>query len=142
MWAQPLKAKLETRLMSLISAAVGNHIQNPRFMLARGLCWSIDRLAKKRDKNSGRKEWITNDGQGILQLWLTWNQIDFLFIQVSLNKERLVIIQEVQIISFCLWTYVWFFIMFPGLQVQSQLERTKRTDCIFIIIPLTPIQRF
>lgn len=78
----------------------------------------------------------------ILQLCLTSSQIASLFTLVSQNKDRLAIIQEVQIISFCLQDMgLIFFITYPELQVQSELESTNRTDLIFNISLITPIQR-
>lgn len=72
---------------------------------------------------------------------LTSNLVAFLFIQDSQGKGRLMIIQEVQIISVCLWTCVWVFVFLItclGLQVQSQSESINRTDFILIITPITP----
>lgn len=51
------------------------------------------------------------------------------------------IIQEVQIKSFCLWTCVWFFTTYSEFQAASQLESINWTNFIFIISPITPIHK-
>ena len=77
--------------------------------------------------------------RGLLQLWLPSDQVTSLFIQASQNKDRVMIIQKVQLSYFGFGHVLDFFMTCSGLQMQSQLESSNAADFIFIISSITQI---
>lgn len=80
----------------------------------------------------GRSEW--GGGQGILHLWLTSNRVLLYF--TGFTEEKTIPQNNDYPRS---TDYIWFFILCPELQVQSQLGNTNRTDFVLIISSITPI---
>lgn len=86
----------------------------------------VGKMARRSDKFSFSEEWVRTESCSS-----DWLAFRYFLTYANFTEQRLKIIQKVQINC--------FFVTCPGLQAQSQLECTDRTDFIFIITPISPI---